>query len=348
MTVILSGSIKLWISLCVREMFIAPKGQLIVDIELTRTQKKFYRAFLSENAEVLLNQITDDSLNSLQILMMQLRKVCNHPYLINGAEESIVDEKKNNESSKEKTKEEIELEALIMSSGKLVFLDKLLAKLKGSGHKILIFSQMVKMLTIIERFLKARNYKYERIDGSVGENERCIAIQRFNEEPDEIVFLLSIRAAGLGINLTDADTVIFYDGDWNSQTDIQTLARCHRIGQTQQPTVYRLITRGTYESKMFERASKKRDLDLDDMNKEQVMKAQEIEEILRHDVTKIFNEDDTETDEFISEDIDQILSRRANAAISDVFSADGDDHDHNSTDFWARVLTQDHTDYCHK
>ena len=343
------------------EKSIAPKEETIVNVELTRVQKKFYKAFLSDNAGVLLNQITGGALNSLQNLMMQLRKVCNHPYLITGAEESIVEDKKKEETSQGKSKEEIELDAMIMSSGKLVFIDKLLPKLQEGHHKVLIFSQMVRVLTIIERFLIARNYKYERIDGSIGENERATAIDRFNQDPDEFVFLLSTRAGGVGINLTAADTVIIYDSDWNPQNDIQAEARCHRIGQTQKVKVYRLITRGTYESKMFERASKKLGLDhvvLDggDMSKDQPMKAQEIEEMLRYGVANMFNDDDTKADEFTSEDIDQILSRRATVTVNDVitggesifakasFNADGDNLDLNSTDFWSQVLPQARTD----
>ena len=337
------------------EKSIAPKEETIVDIELTRVQKKFYRAFLSENANTLLSQITGGALNSLQNLMMQLRKVCNHPYLIKGAEESVLKEKREDPASKDKTEEQLELESMIMASGKLVFIDKLLPKLKEGHHKVLIFSQMVRVLAIIERFLIAKNYKYERLDGSVGENERSASIDRFNNDPEEFVFLLSTKAGGVGINLTAADTVIIYDSDWNPQNDIQAEARCHRIGQTQKVKVYRLITRDTYESKMFERASRKLGLDhvvLDggDMGKDSKMKASEIEEMLRNGVASIFNDDDTKADEFTSEDIDQILSRRAKVTTSDVisggdsifakasFNADGDDLDINSKDFWSQVL----------
>ena len=342
------------------EKSIAPKEETIVEVELTRVQKKFYRAFLHENAGTLLNQITGGALNSLQNLMMQLRKVCNHPYLIEGGEESILEEKKNDPAYKGLDQNDFELKAMVESSGKLVFVDKLLPKLREGGHKVLIFSQMVRILSIIESFLIARDYKYERIDGSVQENERAAAIDRFNQDPEEFVFLLSTRAGGVGINLTAADTVIIYDSDWNPQNDLQAEARCHRIGQKQKVKVYRLITRDTYEQKMFERASRKLGLDhvvLDggDMNKEKPMKANEIEEMLRNGVQSLFKDDDSKADEFTSEDIEEILSRRAKVTTTDVFAggdsifakasfnADGDNLDMNSKDFWSQVLPTKHS-----
>jgi hypothetical protein len=181
---------------------------------------------------------------------------------------------------------------LIKSSGKLVLIDKLLPKLISGGHKVLIFSQMVRVLDILEDYLNFRKYTYERIDGGVRGNDRQAAIDRFCKKgSDRNVFLLCTRAGGVGINLTAADTVIIFDSDWNPQNDIQAQARCHRIGQTQMVKVYRcvsrssplhttssllasqsvltlpspspqrLITRGTYERHMFERASLKLGLD---------------------------------------------------------------------------------------
>lgn len=339
------------------EKSIAAKEETIVRVELTRVQKKFYRALLSDNAGTLLEQITGSSVNSLQNIAMQLRKVCNHPYLLKNAEESVVKDRMADPANKGKSKEQIELEGLVESSGKMVFIDKLLPKLKSEGHKVLIFSQMVRVLSIITTFLEAHHYKYERIDGSVGENDRQAAIDRFNTDPDAFVFLLSTKAGGVGINLTAANTVIIYDSDWNPQNDIQAEARCHRIGQTQKVKVYRLVTHNTYEEKMYERASKKLGLDhvvLDggDMNKEKPMKAKEIEEMLRNGVANIFKDDNTEADAFTAADIDQILERRATSTTVDVvsggdsffatanFKADNDNIDMNSADFWAEILPE--------
>ena len=137
-------------------------------------------------------------------------------------------------------------------SGKLVLVDKLLPKLKKEGHRVLIFSQMVRVLDILEDYLVDAGYEYERIDGGVIGNRRQRAIDRFCAKNSNVfVFLLSTRAGGVGINLTAADTVVIFDSDWNPQNDIQATARCHRIGQTNEVKVYRLLTRNTYV--VFER-----------------------------------------------------------------------------------------------
>ncbi|EAY08212.1 SNF2 family N-terminal domain containing protein [Trichomonas vaginalis G3] len=339
------------------EQSIAAKEETIVRVELTRTQKKFYRALLSENASTLLEQITGSAANNLQNIAMQLRKVCNHPYLLKNAEDTEVKERMADPANKGKSRDQIELEGLVESSGKMVFISKLLPRLKEQGHKVLIFSQMVRVLGIISIFLEANQYKYERLDGSVNDNDRQAAIDRFNQDPEAFVFLLSTKAGGVGINLTAANTVIIYDSDWNPQNDIQAEARCHRIGQTQKVKVYRLVTRATYEEKMYERASKKLGLDhvvLDggDMSKEKPMKAKEIEEMLRNGVVNIFNDDNTQADEFTAADIDQILDKRATTTFADVvaggdsvfataqFKADNDTLDMNSADFWAEILPE--------
>ena len=340
------------------EMSILPKVETIVQVELTRTQKKYYRAFLQENKATLLQHITGGALVSLQNLMMQLRKLCNHPYLIKGAENQIIREMKEQFQGTLR-RQEIELKAMIESSGKMIFVDKLLPKLRAGGNKVLIFSQMVRILDILEEYLVERGYPFERIDGSVSENDRPRAIERFNEDPNSFVFLLSTKAAGVGINLTAANTVIIYDSDWNPQNDIQAQARCHRIGQKDEVKVYRLITRDTYESKMFERASRKLGLDhviLDggEMAKDaKPKKAAEIEEILRHGVHGIFNDDDTEADNFCAADIDQILEKRATSTTDDIitgggskfaraiFNTDDNQLDMNSTDFWSKVMPLD-------
>ena len=335
------------------EKAILPKEETIISVELTRIQKTFYRAFLHENAGTLLKQITGASSISLQNLMMQLRKVCNHPFLIYGAEDGIVKDMAGDAKYEGKTRREIRKRAVVDSSGKMILIDKLLPKLREDGHKVLIFSQMVRILDIIEDYLHIRGYTYERLDGGSSENERQAAIDRFKKE-DRFVFLLSTKAGGIGINLTAADTVIIYDSDWNPQNDIQAQARCHRIGQTQTVKVYRLITRGTYESEMFDRASKKLGLDhvvLDggEMSKNE-MKPDEIEHMLRNGAYGLFNDDDSELDQFCAADIDQILKHRATLYHEDVvsgggsvfakatFKAEDEDLDMNSKDFWQQVL----------
>ena len=120
---------------------------------------------------------------------------------------------------------------------------------------------MVKMIDLVEEYCEHRKFRCERLDGRVGGNDRQKAIDRYNREADSFVFLLSTRAGGVGINLTAADTVIIFDSDWNPQNDLQAQARCHRIGQTRNVKIYRLITVKTYERRMFERASQKQGLE---------------------------------------------------------------------------------------
>jgi SNF2 family DNA or RNA helicase len=158
--------------------------------------------------------------------------------------------------------DDAKMSKLVDCSGKFVLLDKLLPKLQAQGHRVLIFSQMMRLLDILEDYVQHRGYGYERIDGSVTGQKRQSAIDRYSVEgSDKFIFMLCTRAGGVGINLTAADTVIIFDSDWNPQNDIQAQARCHRIGQTKPVKVYRLVTNNTYEMEMFNKASLKLGLD---------------------------------------------------------------------------------------
>jgi SNF2 family DNA or RNA helicase len=145
----------------------------------------------------------------------------------------------------------------ISDSGKLKILEKLLDDLKKEGHRVLIFSQMTKMLNILEDLMIYKNYQYFRLDGSTNISDRNEMVTSFQTRDDIFVFLLSTRAGGLGITLTAADTVIFYDNDWNPTSDQQAMDRCHRIGQTKPVTVYRLVTKGTIEERILSIANQK-------------------------------------------------------------------------------------------
>ncbi|ESO92017.1 hypothetical protein LOTGIDRAFT_121549 [Lottia gigantea] len=185
----------------------------------------------------------------LQNIMMQLRKCCNHPYLL----EHPIDQETG----------DLKLdECIINKSGKMMVLDKMLAELKKRGHKVLVFSQMTKMMDLLEDFCMIRDYNYCRLDGNSKMQERKEQMESFNDpDGDMFVFLLSTRAGGLGINLTGADTCIIYDSDWNPQCDLQAQDRCHRIGQTRPVVVYRFITVNTIDQKIVERAAAKRKLE---------------------------------------------------------------------------------------
>ncbi|XP_048106191.1 chromatin-remodeling ATPase INO80 isoform X1 [Alosa alosa] len=151
-------------------------------------------------------------------------------------------------------------ETLITHSGKLHTLDKLLSMLKSQGHRILIYSQMTRMIDLLEEYMVYRKHTYMRLDGSSKISERRDMVADFQSRTDIFVFLLSTRAGGLGINLTAADTVIFYDSDWNPTVDQQAMDRAHRLGQTKQVTVYRLICKGTIEERILQRAKEKSEI----------------------------------------------------------------------------------------
>ena len=332
---------------------IAAKEETIIEVELTRIQKTYYKLLLHKNASTLLSNITGGTLPSLLNLMMQLRKVCNHPFLLKGVTESI-EQQFAEKLGGTVQDEEVQLKALVESSGKMILVDKLLAKLKEGGHKVLIFSQMVKVLDILEEYCAMKGYPTERIDGHVPETERQLSIDKFSND-DAFVFLLCTRAGGVGINLTAADTVIIYDSDWNPQNDLQAESRCHRIGQTSTVKVYRLVTRNTYEFEMLDRASKKLGLDhaiLDggQINpKQRPMAAKEIEKLLRSGVYDMVNDDDTEIENFCSENIDQILQSRTTSFKTNVASGNSvfskakfetDTDDATSQDFWKDAISK--------
>ena len=164
----------------------------------------------------------------LKSVMMELRKCCNHPFLIDEQEWPVTQDPKQF------------LHELVQASGKLALIDSMLARMKERGHRVLIYSQFTTLLDLLEEWLSARQWGYQRIDGSVGGAERQSRIDQFNRRPaDNFVFLLSTKAGGLGINLASADTVIIYDSDWNPHNDLQAQARAHRLGQLKPVMIYR-------------------------------------------------------------------------------------------------------------
>ncbi|KAM4748295.1 chromodomain-helicase-DNA-binding protein 3-like [Rhinophrynus dorsalis] len=223
------------------------KTELIVRVELSPMQKKYYKFILTRNFEALNSRGGGNQVSLLNI-MMDLKKCCNHPYLFPVA--SL--------ESPKLPSGAYEGGALIKSSGKLLLLQKMLRKLNEQGHRVLIFSQMTKMLDLLEDFLDYEGYKYERIDGGITGSLRQEAIDRFNAPgAQQFCFLLSTRAGGLGINLATADTVIIYDSDWNPHNDIQAFSRAHRIGQANKVMIYRFVTRASVEERITQVAKRK-------------------------------------------------------------------------------------------
>eukprot|EP00898_Chlorokybus_atmophyticus_P006003 jgi/Chlat1/6403/Chrsp45S05917 len=226
------------------EKSLPPKKETILKIGLSEMQKHYYRSLLQKDIDAV-NAGGDRS--RLLNIAMQLRKCCNHPYLFQGAEPGPPYTTGDH---------------LVTNAGKMVLLDKLLPKLKERDSRVLIFSQMTRLLDILEDYMMYRGHKYCRIDGNTGGDDRDSAIEAFNrEDSDKFAFLLSTRAGGLGINLATADIVILYDSDWNPQVDLQAMDRAHRIGQKKEVHVYRFCSEHTIEEKVIERAYRKLALD---------------------------------------------------------------------------------------
>lgn len=283
------------------------KSEFIVRVELSPMQKKYYKYILTRNYEALNPKGGGQSVSLLNI-MMDLKKCCNHPYLFPvAAEEAPIGPNGGYDT-----------QSLIKASGKLVLLAKMLRILREQGHRVLIFSQMTKMLDILEDFLEGEGYKYERIDGAITGSLRQEAIDRFNAPgAQQFVFLLSTRAGGLGINLATADTVIIYDSDWNPHNDIQAFSRAHRIGQANKVMIYRFVTRNSVEERVTQVA--KRKMMLTHLvvrpgmgGKGANFTKQELDDILRFGTEELFKEDEGKEDEAIHYDdraVTELLDR---------------------------------------
>ncbi|GKV03180.1 hypothetical protein SLEP1_g15531 [Rubroshorea leprosula] len=259
-----------------------PKKELILRVELSNKQKEYYKAILTRNYQILTRRGGPQI--SLINVVMELRKLCCHPYMLEGVDPGI-------EDTKEAYKQFLE------SSGKLQLLDKMMVKLKEQGHRVLIYSQFQHMLDLLEDYCSYKNWQYERIDGKVGGAERQIRIDRFNaKNSSRFCFLLSTRAGGLGINLATADTVIIYDSDWNPHADLQAMARAHRLGQTNKVMIYRLITRGTIEERMMQMTKKKMVLEhlVVGRLKAQNINQEELDDIIRYGSKELFADENDE------------------------------------------------------
>lgn len=248
-----------------------------------------------------------ESKTRLHNIVMQLRKCCNHPYLFDGAEPGppyTTDQH------------------LVDNSGKLVLLDQLLERLKAQGSRVLLFSQMSRMLDICNRYLFNvivedyciwKGFKYCRLDGNTSHEDRIAGIDEFNKENSEkFIYLLTTRAGGLGINLATADTVIMYDNDWNPQVDLQAEDRAHRIGQKKQVVIFRFITENAIEEKVIDRATQKLRLDQlviqqgRQQPKANAANKEELVSMIQYGAESIFQSVDSTIS---TEGLDQILAR---------------------------------------
>ncbi|XP_061836669.1 chromodomain-helicase-DNA-binding protein 1 [Nerophis lumbriciformis] len=296
------------------EKSLPAKVEQILRVEMSAIQKQYYKWILTRNYKAL-SKGTKGSTSGFLNVMMELKKCCNHCYLIKPPEDN------------EFLNRAEALQHLIRSSGKLVLLDKLLVRLKERGHRVLIFSQMVRMLDILADYLRSRQFLFQRLDGSIKGEMRKQALDHFNADGSEdFCFLLSTRAGGLGINLASADTVVIFDSDWNPQNDLQAQARAHRIGQKRQVNIYRLVTKSSVEEEIIERAKKKMVLDhlviqrMDTTGKTVLhtgtapsssapFNKEELSAILKFGAEELFKELEGEEQEPQEMDIDEILKR---------------------------------------
>ncbi|XP_051203890.1 uncharacterized protein [Lolium perenne] len=207
---------------------------------LVRCEASAYQKLLITRVEDNLGGIGAVKVRSVHNSVMEMRNICNHPYLSQLHVEEI-----------EGYLPRHYLPSIVRLCGKLEMLDRLLPKLKATGHRVLLFSTMTRLLDVMEDYLVWKKYKYLRLDGHTSGHERGALIDKFNDpNSPAFIFLLSIRAGGVGVNLQAADTVIIFDTDWNPQVDLQAQARAHRIGQKKEVLVLRLETVRTVEEQV--------------------------------------------------------------------------------------------------
>jgi len=272
------------------ETTLPPKKEVHIKIGLSEMQKDIYKKLLKKS-------IDSETKIAYKNIIMQLRKCCNHPYLFDGVEDMSLPDLG---------------EHLIKNSSKMRILEKLINKLTKQNSQVLIFSQMTRVLDILEDYFNYKDLKYCRIDGNTSLEDRESQINEFTKTGSDIfAFLLSTRAGGLGINLMSANIVVLYDSDWNPQVDLQAMDRVHRIGQTKPCIIYRLICENTIEEKIIERQAMRLKLDSLVIQQGRTNKSNEnfskeqMKDMIQYGADAIFKAGD----DFKDEDIDMILEK---------------------------------------
>ncbi|TFY81203.1 hypothetical protein EWM64_g2811 [Hericium alpestre] len=278
------------------------KVEKVVKVRMSALQSQLYKQMKKYKmiADGKDSKGKQSGVKGLSNELMQLRKICQHPFLFESVEDKmnpsgLIDDK------------------LVRSSGKIELLSRILPKFFSTDHRVLIFFQMTKVMDIMEDFLKMMGWKYLRLDGGTKTEERASYVARFNAKDSDIkVFILSTRAGGLGLNLQTADTVIIFDSDWNPHADLQAQDRAHRIGQTKSVRILRFITEKSVEEAMYARARYK--LDIDD----KVIQAgrfdnkstqEEQEEFLRSILEADQEEENEEAGDMNDEEINETIAR---------------------------------------
>ncbi|KAB8342853.1 hypothetical protein FH972_022451 [Carpinus fangiana] len=285
--------------------FLPPMAQIILPVSMSLVQRKLYMSILAKNPD-LIRAIFDPSKTlkqgekaNLNNILMQLRKCLCHPFVYS----QDIEDRQASAALLHRN--------LVEASSKLQLLEILLPKLKERGHRVLIFSQFLDMMDIIEDFLDGLALEHLRLDGNVGSLQKQKRIDEFNA-PDSTVFafVLSTRAGGVGINLATADTVIILDPDFNPHQDIQALSRAHRIGQKNKVLCFQLMTRSSAEEKIVQIGRRKMALDhviVEQMDADEDQGV-DVESVLRHGVADLL--DETVTDiKYDDASVDKLLDR---------------------------------------
>ena len=314
--------------------FLPSMAQIILPVTMSIVQKKLYKSILAKNPE-LIKSIVGPSKRALgkteranlNNILMQLRKCLAHPFVYS----KDIEERSSNHVVSHRN--------LVEASSKLQLLEIMLPKLQERGHRVLIFSQFLDMLDMVEDFLAGLGLFYQRLDGNIGSLQKQKRIDEFNA-PDSplFVFLLSTRAGGVGINLATADTVIILDPDFNPHQDIQALSRAHRIGQKKKVLVFQLTTRNTAEEKIMQIGKRKMALDhvlIEQMDAEDDA-GMDLESILKYGTEALFKDDDTQDIHYDSSSVDRLLDR---SQIEDTNA--GNDDSAESQFSFARVWAND-------
>lgn len=285
------------------------KVEKVIKCKLSGLQQQLYQQMLKHNALFVgagAEGATKGGIKGLNNKIMQLRKICNHPFVFDEVE-GVVNPSRGNS------------DLLFRVAGKFELLDRVLPKFKASGHRVLMFFQMTQVMDIMEDFLRMKDLKYMRLDGSTKTEERTEMLNAFNApDSDYFCFLLSTRAGGLGLNLQTADTVIIFDTDWNPHQDLQAQDRAHRIGQKNEVRILRLITTDSVEEVILERAMQKLDIDgkvIQAGKFDNKSTAEEQEAFLRRLIESETNRDDDDKAELDDDELNDTLARSADEKI---------------------------------
>ncbi|EKV07280.1 Chromatin remodeling complex subunit (Chd3), putative [Penicillium digitatum PHI26] len=318
--------------------FLPPMVQIIIPISMSVLQKKLYKLILQKNPQLIkaickkhTGQLKKAERHNLNNILMQLRKCLCHPFIYNrDIEEQTLDP-------------QLSHRRLVEASGKLQLLNLMLPRLRERGHRVLIFSQFLENLNIIEDFLTGIGLQYRRLDGNLSSREKQQQIDQFNA-PDSpfFAFLLSTRSGGVGINLATADTVIIMDPDFNPKQDMQALSRAHRIGQKNTVLVFHLVVRASVEEKIMQKGKTKMALDhvlIDRIEADE--DKEDLESILKHGAQALFNDDNSADITYDTPSIDKLLDRSQAEQAKQVANEGSSNQNEQAQFNFARVWQKD-------